>query len=56
MEAQNTGEMRWQDRVDNIASPSHLHIHVRVSFYMQPQKVLFGFISNKLEVFRDNSL
>ena len=40
VKAQNTGNILWQDRTDNIASPSHLHVHVRVSFYVQPKERL----------------
>jgi len=27
--AQKTGKILWQDRADNTASPSHLHVCVR---------------------------
>ena len=30
VKAQNTGKILWQDEADNTASPSHLHVHVRV--------------------------
>ena len=32
--AQKTGKILWQDRADNTASPSHLHIHVWVPLLM----------------------
>ena len=34
VKAQNTGKILGQDRADNTASPSHLHIRIRVTFYM----------------------
>ena len=29
VKAQNTGKLLWQERADDTASPSHLHVHVR---------------------------
>ncbi len=31
VKAQNTGKILWQDRADNAASPSHLHVRVPLS-------------------------
>jgi hypothetical protein len=34
VKVQNKGKILWQDWADNTASPSHLHIRIRVPFKM----------------------
>jgi len=41
VEAESIGKILWQDRADNTASPSHLHVYVRVQFKCNPDKFFY---------------